>query len=230
MIIRAGRNLYPYDLEQAVGELPGVRKGCVAVFGTLVPGEVDERLVVVAETRTSDPQTRAALEARISAAAMDQFGLAPDAVVLAPPHAVLKTSSGKIRRAAIRDAYLAGTLGAPSRATWLQVLRLQRASLAGRARRPPRRSRASSGRRGRGSAFMLLAPIATLAILALPRLKQRWTVCHRLARLHAWLCRCALRVEGVDHLPAKGCVSSPTTPATLTASCSPPRCRSRCVS
>lgn len=206
MIIRAGRNLYPYDLEQAVGELPGVRKGCVAVFGTLVPGEVDERLVVVAETRTSDPQTRAALEARISAAAMDQFGLAPDAVVLAPPHAVLKTSSGKIRRAAIRDAYLAGTLGAPSRATWLQVLRLQQASLAGRARRAaeavPHQLRAAWA----WFAFMLLAPIATLAILVLPRLEQRWTACHRLARLHAWLCGCTLRVEGVEHLPAKGCV------------------------
>ncbi len=33
LIIRGGRNFYPYDLEQAVGELPGVRRGCVAVFG-----------------------------------------------------------------------------------------------------------------------------------------------------------------------------------------------------
>ena len=62
--------------------------------------------------------------ARIRAAAMDRLGRAPDVVVLAPPQTVLKTSSGKIRRAAIRDAYLAGTLGAPSRAAWVQVLRL----------------------------------------------------------------------------------------------------------
>ncbi len=206
MIIRAGRNLYPYDLEQAVGELPGVRKGCVAVFGTHAPGEADERLVVVAETRVRDAQTRAALEARITAAAMDELGLAPDVVVLAPPHAVLKTSSGKIRRAAIRDAYLTGTLGAPSRATWLQVLRLQLASLAGRARcaalAVPGQLRAAWA----WSAFALLAPLATLAILALPRLGQRWTVCHRLARLHARLCGCALQVQGVERLPASGCV------------------------
>ncbi|WP_345793834.1 AMP-binding protein [Thauera sp. JM12B12] len=206
MIIRAGRNLYPYDLEQAVGELPGVRKGCVAVFGCDTPGEADERLVVVAETRVQDAGARAALEARITAAAMDALGLAPDAVVLAPPHAVLKTSSGKIRRAAIRDAWLAGTLGAPSRAAWLQVLRLQLASLAGRARRAalavPGRLQAAWA----WSAFLLLAPLATLAILTLPRLAQRWAVCHRLARLHARLCGCALRVEGADHLPATGCV------------------------
>ena len=206
MIIRAGRNLYPYDLEQAVAELAGVRKGCVAVFGTHAPGQVDERLVVVAETRVRDPQARAALEARITAAAMDELGLAADAVVLAPPHAVLKTSSGKIRRAAIRDAWLAGTLGAPSRATWLQVTRLQLASLGGRTRRAlaavPGQLRAAWA----WSAFALLAPLATLAILALPRLGQRWTVCHRLARLHARLCGCPLRVEGADRLPAAGCV------------------------
>ena len=34
IIIRAGRNLYPYELEEAVGRVTGIRKGCVAVFGT----------------------------------------------------------------------------------------------------------------------------------------------------------------------------------------------------
>ena len=206
MIIRAGRNLYPYDLEQAVGALPGVRKGCVAVFGAHAPGEADERLVVVAETRVREARARAALEAQITASAMDALGLAPDAVVLAPPHAVLKTSSGKIRRAAIRDAWLAGTLGAPSRAAWLQVLRLQLASLAGRARRAagavPGQVRAAWA----WTSFLLLAPLAALAILGLPRLEHRWTVCHRLARLHARLIGCPLRAEGVDSLPATGCV------------------------
>lgn len=206
MIIRAGRNLYPYDLEQAVGALPGVRKGCVAVFGTHAAGEADERLVVVAETRLRDAQARAALEARITAAAMDALGLAPDAVVLAPPHAVLKTSSGKIRRAAIRDAYLAGTLGAPSRAAWLQVLRLQLASLAGRARRAALAAPGQVQAAWVWTSFLLLAPLAALAILTLPRLAQRWSVCHRLARLHARLIGCPLRVEGVDSLPATGCV------------------------
>ena len=33
-IIRAGRNIHPYELEEAVGNLDGVRKGCVAVFGS----------------------------------------------------------------------------------------------------------------------------------------------------------------------------------------------------
>ncbi len=34
IIIRAGRNIYPHEVEEAVGEIPGMRKGGVAVFGT----------------------------------------------------------------------------------------------------------------------------------------------------------------------------------------------------
>jgi acyl-CoA synthetase (AMP-forming)/AMP-acid ligase II len=33
VIIRGGRNIYPYEVEEAVGDLDGIRKGCVAVFG-----------------------------------------------------------------------------------------------------------------------------------------------------------------------------------------------------
>ena len=33
IIIRGGRNISPYELEEAVGDIPGVRRGCVAVFG-----------------------------------------------------------------------------------------------------------------------------------------------------------------------------------------------------
>lgn len=202
MIIRAGRNLYPYDLEQAVGALPGVRKGCVAVFG-VQPGEPgQERLVVVAETRLRDEAERRALEQRILAEAMAQLELAPDDIVLAPMHAVLKTSSGKIRRAAVRDAYLDGRLGAPARAAWLQILRLQLASLGGRLQALPGVLYAGWAWLG----FALLAPLAALCILVLPTIGQRWACAHRLARLYRWFCACPLRVEGLDRLPPGNCV------------------------
>ena len=202
MIIRAGRNIYPYDLEQAIGELPGVRKGCVAVFGVQRDQAGEERLVVVAETRLQDEAERRQLEQRIVAAAMAQLELAPDEIVLAPPHAVLKTSSGKIRRASVRAAYVDGSLGAPVRAAWLQILRLQAASLGGRLRALPGALYAGWAWAG----FALLAPLAVLALVGLPRLEQRWAVAHRLARLYRWLCACPLRVEGLEHLPAGNCV------------------------
>ena len=34
IVIRGGRNLYPQEVEEAVGAVDGVRKGCVAVFGS----------------------------------------------------------------------------------------------------------------------------------------------------------------------------------------------------
>jgi acyl-CoA synthetase (AMP-forming)/AMP-acid ligase II len=45
LIIRGGHNIHPYDLETAVGELPGVRKGCVAVFGAADPTAGTDRVV-----------------------------------------------------------------------------------------------------------------------------------------------------------------------------------------
>jgi len=35
IIIRGGRNISPYELEEAVGDVAGVRRGCVAVFGSV---------------------------------------------------------------------------------------------------------------------------------------------------------------------------------------------------
>jgi hypothetical protein len=43
LIIRGGRNIYPYDLKQAVGDIPGLREGCVAVFGSADAASATER-------------------------------------------------------------------------------------------------------------------------------------------------------------------------------------------
>ncbi|TVT75916.1 MAG: AMP-binding protein [Denitromonas halophila] len=202
LIIRGGRNFYPYDLEQLVGELDGVRKGCVAVFGVVDTQAVDERLVVVAETREADAGRRAALEQRIAGAAVEQIGIPPDVVVLAPPHAVLKTSSGKLRRAAVREAYLNGALGASTRPTWVQVARLQLASAAGRLAGAIGRVRELGYAAWVWAVFWLLAPLAALAIFTLPSLGARWRVTHWLARAFQWLSACPMTVSGLEHLPA----------------------------
>ena len=75
------------------------------------------------------------------------LGVPPDVVVIAEPRTVLKTSSGKIRRSATREAYVAGTLERrrSTRAQWLRLL----------ARRSPRARRAR-GTRGRDEILVAL--------------------------------------------------------------------------
>ncbi|WP_235884019.1 AMP-binding protein [Saccharopolyspora elongata] len=122
LIIRAGRNLHPEELEAAVGDLPGIRKGCVAVFASTGRRTGDtEQLVVLAETRQIDTAALAALHDRIGTITIDLLGAAPDDVVLAPPGAIPKTSSGKIRRAASRESYERGMTGERYRPLWLRA-------------------------------------------------------------------------------------------------------------
>ncbi len=107
IIIRAGQHIYPQEIEEAVTEIPGIRKGCVAVFGTADRATGTERVVILAETRETDPAARVALQARAQEVAASIAGTPPDEIVLAPPRTVPKTSSGKIppqrRQGALRN-------------------------------------------------------------------------------------------------------------------------------
>ncbi|MFP2924137.1 fatty acyl-AMP ligase [Pyxidicoccus sp. 3LG] len=118
LIIQAGRNLYPSEIEELVGEVPGVRKGCVAAFGQPDPRVGTERLVVVAETRERSPERRARLRSSIVRRVAEVLELPPEEVVLAPPGAVRKTSSGKLRRGATREAWVDGALSRGRHGVW----------------------------------------------------------------------------------------------------------------
>ena len=124
-IIKAGRNISPQDVEMAAWEVDGVRKGCVAAFGSIDPESGTERLVVVAETRVADRERRRRMRREVTEAVAHQVGLPPDDVVLANPGAVPKTSSGKLQRVATRHLYEQGAVtGRASTAAWFQLARL----------------------------------------------------------------------------------------------------------
>ena len=201
-IIRGGRNIYPYELEEAVGAIPGVRRGCVAVFGVAVAGQGTEKLVVVAESRETDAGARRELIGRINSLAVDLLGTPPDDVVLAPPHAVLKTSSGKIRRAGTRDVYCGEGFGAGSRAPWLQVLRLGLAGFWQGLRGTVRRGGDLLYGGYAWCVWGLLALLAVAAIMLLPGVALRWRCVGALARTCIGLCGIRLRVDGLERLPS----------------------------
>src|SRR5581483_8234709 len=66
LIIRGGHNIHPYELEEAVGEVPSVRKGCVAVVGARGRVKATDRSVVVAEVHHADGDRLQALRQRIA--------------------------------------------------------------------------------------------------------------------------------------------------------------------
>ncbi len=199
-IIRGGRNLYPYELEEAVGAIPGVRRGCVAVFGVAVAGQGTEKLVVVAESRETDAVARQDLMHRINALAVDLLGTPPDDVVLAPPHAVLKTSSGKIRRSATRDLYCGEGFGGGSRSLWLQVARLGLAGFWQGLRAALRRSLELLYGGYAWCVYGLLVLPALTGILLLPGVVLRWRFARAMARCCVRLCGIRLQVDGLEQM------------------------------
>jgi 1-acyl-sn-glycerol-3-phosphate acyltransferase len=189
IIIRGGRNISPYELEQAVGDLAGVRRGCVAVFGATDAASGTERVVVLAEMREQDPSRHENLKRMINELAVSLIGAPADDIVLAPPGTVPKTSSGKIRRVAAREYYERGPSAARSQAVWLQFVRLV---LAGAA---PQLRRALTTVRGvlfavRGYlVFAALFPFALLAALVAP-VRTCWNT-------GSWVSRWFLRLSGI---------------------------------
>ncbi len=204
IIIKAGRNLYPQEVEEMVGDVPGIRKGCVAAFGVADPAIGTERLVVIAETRQIERGNRERLRTAVIERVVATLGIPPDVVVIADPGVVLKTSSGKLRRSATRDAYLRGqTARRPSaRVQWTRLL-LEDAGA--RLRRLARRAGALAFGAYVGVLLALTMPVLWGLVLVLPG-----RAADRVARL--WcrgilaLAGCPVRVEGLENLRGPGAV------------------------
>ena len=201
IIIRAGRNLHPDELEEAVGNLAGVRKGCVAVFACPDPDGGVERLVVMAETRATGDEASAALRSEIISTTVDLLGVAPDDVVLAPPRTVPKTSSGKIRRAASRDIYEQGRIGAPPRALWWELARLRLRGAIPSVRRARHAAAAVAFAAYSWAVYAVLAVPVIVLLAMLPRMQWRRQIAAAAVRLLARLTGTAVTVHGLDHLP-----------------------------
>ncbi len=204
IVIRGGRNLYPQEIEAAVGSVEGVRKGCVAVFGEADSTTGTERLVVLVETRAELAAARERLHAAIAQAVIDTIGEPPDEIVLAPPHTVLKTSSGKIRRSACRALYREGRIGAAAPTARVQALRLIASALGARLGNAGSAAVRAAYALYAALLFIALAVPTWAAMLLMPTPSAAW----RLGRSAARLLLCAggvrLTVAGLENLPRGG--------------------------
>ncbi|WP_196761521.1 non-ribosomal peptide synthase/polyketide synthase [Pseudoalteromonas luteoviolacea] len=112
LLIIRGQNFYPQDLEWcAQSSHPELQKGgCAAIAFSHENGQ--EKLTLVAEVSRKavrNKQYQSMIDA-IKQAISSEFELSVENVVLLKPGASLKTSSGKIRRRATKEAYLQGSL------------------------------------------------------------------------------------------------------------------------
>ena len=202
MIIRAGRNIYPQEIEAAVSEIAGIRKGCVAVFASPDPESGVERLVVLAETRERADDARSSLRDAVDQVVLDLTEARADDVVLGPPNAVPKTSSGKIRRDAARRLYEAGRIGAAERALWWQLVRLAAIGWLERGRRGLRLAGTVAYSTYWWSLLIAAACIAWPLVLLLPGPRLCWGLVHAVARTLFRLWAIPIEVEGLQRLRA----------------------------
>ena len=109
LLIVRGANIHPEDVEDTVRRSDPLLAG--AGCAAFVLGEEDEKIAVVVElARASGGGDRSALWKAASAAILLEHGFAPQAVLFVGTGGIPRTTSGKVRRRACREAYMQGQM------------------------------------------------------------------------------------------------------------------------
>lgn len=109
MIINAGKNIFPQDIEAIVNGVPGIHPGRAVAFGVPDLREGTELIAVVAEVSDPavliDPTLRKTIEKAIRLEVVRQSLVTVSYVKLVSAQWLIKTSSGKIARGANREKW-----------------------------------------------------------------------------------------------------------------------------
>lgn len=192
----AGRNIHPEEIETTVGDIPGIRKGCVAVFGFNDPKAGTDRLIIVAETREVDESQRNSISKAIQSAVLDQFSVVVWDVRLVMPHTLLKTSSGKLRRSACKQMFHDGILDVKPRQAWVSIFWFSFSSSAKKMMSQLYRLIAIVRSGGVWFGIVLLVLVFWPFYVFLPHLRHRWLVCRIVGKLSLALAGVKLKIIG----------------------------------
>ncbi len=110
LIIKRGRNYPPDDFERIACEAGKGRVIRAAAFGSNNEKMGTEDVVVVLETRPITEHEREQLVRDVFGAMVGELGIGADVTVTVPPRTIERTTSGKLRRAALRTRWLEGSL------------------------------------------------------------------------------------------------------------------------
>jgi len=108
VIIVGGQNVHAEDVEALADGVPGVAPGRVVAFGVPDERTATDRIVVVCELRDGGEGPPAhAVERELRRRAARELDVTLGTVAFVPPRWIVKTSSGKLARAANREKWLA---------------------------------------------------------------------------------------------------------------------------
>jgi 1-acyl-sn-glycerol-3-phosphate acyltransferase len=204
IVKRAGRNIHPADIEDAVTGLADVEPRGAVLFSVTDPERGVERLVLAVETALT-AVARGPLARSVQELASDRLQAALDDIFFLNPGEIPRTESGKVRRAALGRAYLErnrpGGRAAPRR----QLARLVRAAQAARLRR---HLAAGLDRLYATYWWAVIGGLGLLLWTALPMLSlhRRWQVMHGASRLVLRLLGHRLTLETVGPRPDRDVV------------------------
>ena len=98
LLIINGRNLYAHEIEAAVTNLPGLKRGRTVALAWFDPRIGSESLVLMAERDRRAPRADDELRREISILVHSVFNVTPRAIEFVDEGRLIKTTSGKISR------------------------------------------------------------------------------------------------------------------------------------
>ena len=209
LLIRAGRNIHPQELEESIGLLRGARRGAAVVFGAEDPTTGAERIVAVVETRLHEGAARARLREEIELSAQRTIDASIDDVVLVDPGTIPKTSSGKLRRGSLRELYLSGRLAHGPKSVRWQLIRLACLGMVARASRAIAHGAEWVYAARALVPLLVLVPAVALLVLVVPGRKRRRALTGRACRLLVGAMGLPFEVAGLELVPGEAAVLAP---------------------
>lgn len=114
LIIINGLNLCPEEIEKQILEVKEVRPGRLAAFAVPNKDESSEEIQVVVELKGNNfsSERREKIREKIAQVASELIAIKSHQISIVPAGTIQKTTSGKIKRSAMRNMYLEGEIEA----------------------------------------------------------------------------------------------------------------------
>jgi acyl-CoA synthetase (AMP-forming)/AMP-acid ligase II len=106
MMIIAGKNIYPQDIEEIISSIPGVYQGRVSVFGYDNETKGTQEMIILIEPQTDQEQELIHLEKEIRKTVAQLSEATIDQIHFVPHMWLIKSTSGKISRTANRAKWI----------------------------------------------------------------------------------------------------------------------------